>query len=519
MARPERSASCCSLLASRPATAGETIMFEASDHFLFFDYFRIPYRVVGKDDAVSEHLPLRHPLRSCRWVRCEDGARGRRWIYSPPLEDSSAFGDRLPLAEYQLEGVRLFGRVLPDVVSRDWFSSTSTRWRRSATLRDGDGTSIASVWEDEQGNVFLPFDPDEAIQNYWSEKYRLIGSSAVSAHLKKLALRSYYLARPGLPRPLQISLRRVFARVQARARFPRWPVETGLLDLYAWLFRRSVELAGKAVPWLAPWPAGYSWALVLTHDVETSTGYRNLHLLRELEVESGYRSAWNFVPGRYEVDDGAVEELRQAGFEVGVHGLHHDGRDLESLETLKERLPAIRHHAQRWQASGFRSPSTRREWDWMPELGFDYDSSYPDTDPFEPQPGGCCSWLPYFNRDLVELPITLPQDHTLFVILRHSDETSWVQKATEIKDYGGMALLITHPDYVENGPLLAAYEKLLDRFREDATAWRPLPREVSAWWRRRAASVLEPASGGWRVKGPAAGEGKVMFARPKARLS
>jgi hypothetical protein len=54
----------------------------------------------------------------------------------------------------------------------------------------------------------------------------------------------------------------------------------------------------------------------------------------------------------------------------------------------------------------------------MASLPFEYDSSYPDTDPFEPQPGGCCSWLPYFNGPLVELPITLPQDHTLFVIPR-----------------------------------------------------------------------------------------------------
>ena len=50
----------------------------------------------------------------------------------------------------------------------------------------------------------------------------------------------------------------------------------------------------------------------------------------------------------------------------------------------------------------------------MPRLGFEYDSSYTDTDPYEPQPGGCCSYLPYFNESLVELPITLPQDHTVF---------------------------------------------------------------------------------------------------------
>ena len=42
--------------------------------------------------------------------------------------------------------------------------------------------------------------------------------------------------------------------------------------------------------------------------------------------------------------------------------------------------------------------------------------------------GGCCSWLPFFNRSMVELPITLPQDHTLFVILRRGS-SAWHEKA------------------------------------------------------------------------------------------
>ena len=89
----------------------------------------------------------------------------------------------------------------------------------------------------------------------------------------------------------------------------------------------------------------------------------------------------------------------------------------------------------------------------MPLLGFDYDSSYPDTDPYEPQPGGCCSWLPFFNGDLVELPITLPQDHTLFEILGASTSALWLDKARFLRDRGGMALMITHPDYARNDEL------------------------------------------------------------------
>ena len=195
-----------------------------------------------------------------------------------------------------------------------------------------------------------------------------------------------------------------------------------------------------------------------------------------------------------------------------MHGLYHDGRDLESLADARG-APARDPRRGRAVGTplGFRSPATHRSWELMPLLGFDYDSSYPDTDPFEPQAGGCCSLLPFFNENLVELPITLPQDHTAFVILRHADESIWVEKTSFIRSRGGMALLITHPDYFTDGKLVGCYERFLARFADDPSAWRALPRDVSAWWRRRAASGLELTDGEWRIVGPAADEGRVAF--------
>jgi hypothetical protein len=171
----------------------------------------------------------------------------------------------------------------------------------------------------------------------------------------------------------------------------------------------------------------------------------------------------------------------------------------------------MREYAERWQAVGFRSPATHRVWEWMPLLGFDYDSSYPDTDPYEPQPGGCCTWLPFFNEDLVELPITLVQDYTLFTILREKDERLWLEKARFLRDHGGMALLITHPDYMLERLPRKAYARFLDAFRDDPTVWRALPREVSAWWRRRAASHLARSGQDWRIVGPAEVDGGVVY--------
>src|SRR5206468_6262165 len=101
-------------------------------------------------------------------------------------------------------------------------------------------------------------------------------------------------------------------------------------------------------------------------------GYENVGILRDLELERGWRSAWNFVPRRYEVDDRLVRSLLLDGFEVGVHGLYHDGRDLER-ELLQERAPAMRAAGARWHARGFRSPAARRDAEVIPNLGFDHD--------------------------------------------------------------------------------------------------------------------------------------------------
>ena len=199
------------------------------------------------------------------------------------------------------------------------------------------------------------------------------------------------------------------------------------------------------------------------------------------------------------------------GFEVGVHGPAHDGRDLESLATWQARLPAAHDAAERWGAVGFRSAALHRQYDWMRLLRFDYDSSYPDSDPFEPQNGGSCTWLPYFNGELVELPVTLAQDHTLFVILRQHDERLWIDKAMFLRDRGGMVLIDTHPDYLVNDLIFGAYARFLDRLACDGSAWKALPREVSAWWQRRAASSLQRDGETWRIVGPAAGEGRIEF--------
>ncbi|MGZ6708261.1 MAG: hypothetical protein ACXVFN_15120 [Solirubrobacteraceae bacterium] len=439
----------------------------------------------------------------------QQGQRLLRW----PATDPSASSARA--AEHRLEGTPLFVPVVGDVDLVPRLTAAGGDWQPVASITDASGRRVASVWRDEHGGIVLPFDPDEVLRSYWSEAYTASSTPALARHVTDVARRAYYLARPLMPRAVQIAQRRMFSRVQARSRFPAWPLEPALHDLCDWLLALLADFAGAPVPWLAPWPDGFDWALVLTHDVETLSGVRAIGALREPERRLGMRSSWNFVSGRYDVDGALVEELWRDGFEVGVHGLYHDGHDLESLSTLRSRLPDMHRNASAWGAVGFRSPATQRSWDLMAELGFDYDSSYPDTDPYEPQAGGCCSWLPFFNRDIVELPLTMPQDHTLFTILRQTDATTWIEKAEGLRERGGMALINTHPDYAAGSPLVGAYTAFLERFAGDPTVWHALPRDVSAWWRRRAASVPSRAGERWTVTGPAAGDARLAYAEPE----
>lgn len=330
-----------------------------------------------------------------------------------------------------------------------------------------------------RGEIRLPFDPDEALLNLRSEAY-------VRDGMRAAARRAYYRVRPLLPRAVQLAARRSFTRVQSRATFPAWPVEPAVDNLTQLVVALAEEAVGVPLPTAPAWPQGRQWALVLTHDVETAAGLAAIEPLRRLEERYGYRSSWNLVPERYRTPDELAAELRAAGHELGVHGLRHDGRDLASRRLLEKRLPGMRAAAERWGAVGFRAPATQRRWELMPLLGFDYDSSYPDTDPYEPQAGGCCSTLPFFNGGLVELPITVPQDHTVFEILGHEDESLWVEKIEYLRAHGRMALMLTHPDYLPaGGPAFRAYERVLARYAGDETAWKALPRDVATWWRRR----------------------------------
>lgn len=301
----------------------------------------------------------------------------------------------------------------------------------------------------------------------------------------------YYTLKPLIPRPIQIGLRRRMIRQKRSQAVHAWPI--------------NEEAAAPPVGW-SGWPEGKRFALVLTHDVESARGQDRCRRLMEMEERLGFRSSFEFTPEQYPVSPDLRYELAERGFEVGLHGLRHDANLFRSRRHFRKQAAKINATLQKWGAVGFRSPSMYHNLDWIHDLNIEYDASTFDTDPFEPQPDGMATIFPFWvqggprQRGYVELPYTLPQDFTLFILMKERTIEIWKRKLDWIAQQGGMALLIVHPDYMHfagqdagSGAGTSAgldeypadfYEEFLEyvRSRYGGQYWQALPKEVARFW-------------------------------------
>ena len=313
----------------------------------------------------------------------------------------------------------------------------------------------------------------------------------------------YYRLKPFIPKSVRFAVRRWFALRKLDSVRDVWPIAPG---------------SERAPEGWRGWPEGKKFALVLTHDVEGLEGLRKCREVMNLEMDLGFRSSFNFIPeGTYRVQLELREELVRNGFEVGIHDLKHDGLLFDSHEEFSRRAGRINGYLGKWGAVGFRSGFMLNELEWFHGLDVLYDASTFDTDPFEPQPHGRNTIFPFFvprhappsssglngqingyppttmlKRGFVELPYTLPQDHTLFLILREQSIDIWKRKIDWIAEHGGMALLDTHPDYMTMTGQSATrldypvghYEELLRYVRQKFgdNYWHATAKQVAQWY-------------------------------------
>lgn len=301
--------------------------------------------------------------------------------------------------------------------------------------------------------------------------------------------KAYYFLKPLIPWSARIAARRIRAARLRKSNRGVWPID---------------EAAGVAPPGWPGWPNGKKFAFVLTHDVEGLKGLSRVESLAALELRLGFRSSFNLVPEEYDVPAGLIRALDQSGFEIGVHGLEHDGKLYDSKDRFELKAAKINQYITRWNAKGFRSPLMQHRLGWLHRLTAEYDSSTFDTDPFEPEPDGVKTIFPFWVRGpgdagFVELPYTLAQDFTMFVILKEKNIDIWKKKLDWIAQRGGMAMLITHPDYMCFGKdsierdetPVSFYEEFLTYVREKYrdSFWAALPRDVNEFYRANVPSA------------------------------
>jgi hypothetical protein len=338
----------------------------------------------------------------------------------------------------------------------------------------------------ENGTTYLPFLPSQVLDNLRCVQY--------VNNLQKLYLSGW----DKLP-------------------FPRWPVDCSVDNLLQQLLLLSLKASGvDRIPFIWFWPEGASSCTIMTHDVESTLGQGFCEELMNIDDSFGIKASFQIIPEeRYMVSPQFLDSIRGRGFEVAVHDLNHDGHLYEDQEQFIERAAKINSYGQKYSAEGFRAGVLYRKQVWYDALKFSYDMSVPNVASLDPQRGGCCTVMPYFLGDILELPVTTVQDYTLFYILDDYSIDLWKAQAELIMEKHGLLSFIIHPDYVVRPREQSIFKELLAylvRLKEEKGVWTTTPSQVNRWWRQRAEMRLVEHRGEWQIEGPGKERARVAYA-------
>jgi hypothetical protein len=361
--------------------------------------------------------------------------------------------------------------------------------------------------------LVLPFDPNEVISNLRLERYPSGQFDQYESALKSI----YYRLRPFTNRTLRKYIQRLRASNWQNKRFPKWPVDTTVEDLCESLLLLSLQASGvERIPFIWFWPEGARGCVSMTHDVETEAGRNFCEQLLDIDDSFGIKASYQIVPEeRYEVPQEFLNHLNARGCEVCVQDLNHDGRLFDQRDEFQRRAAVINRYGREYGAKGFRSAVLYRKPEWYGDLDFSYDMSIPNVAHLDPQRGGCCTVMPYFIGDVLELPLTTVQDYTLFHVLDEKSISLWRTQFETILSKNGFASFIVHPDYITESKTQAVYKDLLAMLRElrrRENLWFALPRDVDNWWRARNQMSVVKDGEAWRIIGEGADRAVLAFA-------
>lgn len=363
----------------------------------------------------------------------------------------------------------------------------------------------------DRGVVSLPFDPAQVLDNLLLEQYP---AGVPSSGFRK----AYYaFRRLFLPSGVKQYFQRAYLSGWKKIEFPRWPVDTSVESIRERLLVLVMQAAGlRSIPFIWFWPDGHDACAMVTHDVEARSGRDFCARLMDWDDSFGIKSSFSVVPEcRYEVPEAYLAAFRERGFEICVHDLNHDGILYRDLGMFTSRAKAINEYGRRFGARGFRAGSMWRNQRWYDALEFDYDMSVPNVAHLEAQRGGCCTVMPYFVGNLVELPLTTTQDYSLFHVLRDRSLTLWRRQIELILHKHGLISILSHPDYLQESWAEGLYRELLQHvadLREKQNVWVAKPGEISSWWRQRSKLRLVSDADGLRIEGEGAERARVAYA-------
>ncbi len=356
----------------------------------------------------------------------------------------------------------------------------------------------------DNGKLGLPFDPSEIINNLRLERYANPWNMETS--FEKFFRKLYYLLRPLTSLTVRKQIQKFHARNWKKKAFPKWPVDITVEEICETLLLKSMEAKGvNSVPFVWFWPDGATGCMTITHDVETRAGRDRCAKLMDVDDSFGIKAAFGIVPEeRYDVSSSLLELMRNRGFDVVIQDLNHDGRLFDNKEEFLRRVKIINRYGREYGVKGFRAAILYRKPEWYDALEFAFDMSVPNVAHLDPQRGGCCTVMPYFIGDVLEIPVTTIQDYTLFHVLGERSIDLWKTQVDLILRKNGMTSFIIHPDYVFEHDTLSVYEGLLHylrELREKRLIWSALPAEVDSWWRARSKMSVVRDGQSWRIEG------------------
>jgi hypothetical protein len=362
--------------------------------------------------------------------------------------------------------------------------------------------------------VHLPFNLDEVAYNLHTERYTLAESTSI---MQRLIRNAYYHLRPRLAVRVRKYLQRAYLSGWESIRFPSWPVDLSVDQLMKRTLSLGIQASGAtSLPFIWFWPEGHSSSCIITHDVETAAGRDFCSRLMDLDDSCGMKSAFQVVPEeRYEVPESFLAGIRARGFEVNVHDLNHDGMLFADESTFLQRVGAINRYGKKWGSSGFRAGVMYRNQEWFHALDFEYEMSVPNVAHLEPQRGGCCTVMPYFIGNLVELPLTTTQDYSLFNILGERGLNIWEREIDAVHRNHGLISILVHPDYIIEPWAQEVYLQLLRHLQgriSKENIWLTTPKEVNNWWRIRSKLSLARNDGSWQIVGDGCERARIAYA-------